>query len=157
MMLGAVMRLFFHIKTKNRIQRNLAASNSDNRRSFRQFFFHALAGPGNTILVQHICLGQNNQVGRINLVFKQFIDWAFVVQLVISSALCLKRVKIVGNPTRGKCRTVNQRDNAIKHHPRAHIRPTERLHERLRQCQARCFNNDMIWRRCLRQKLLHAG
>ncbi|CAI8192879.1 MAG: Uncharacterised protein [SAR116 cluster bacterium] len=79
-----------------------------------------------------------------------------MINFFISGTLRFQRGKIMRHTPTGKGGPVHKRDHPVKHHLRFDIRPVEGLHKRLRQRQSRCFDDNMIRARSLRQKLLHA-
>ena len=131
----AFMRLVFHPQPKDCIHRGCATCDRNNRRRGWQLVFNNAAGTRDTVTVQHIRLRQHNQVGSTNLVGKQLINRAFMIQFLISSALCLQRIKIMRHTAIRKRRAIHQRHHTVKHHLRLDIRPVERLNKRLRQRQ----------------------
>ena len=130
--LGALMCLLLHVKTQNSTERRFTAGDTDNRRVVMKMCLHCGARAIQSCFIQQICLGQNDQVCRADLIFKKFINRAFMIKFFIGGALPLKGLKVMRDATTSQCRTVDKRDHPIKHHFRPDVGPAESLHQRLR-------------------------
>ena len=130
--LGAVMRLLLHVKPQNSAKRRFTTGDTDDWRVVMNMCLDCGARTMKSCFIQYICLGQNDQICRADLIFKKFVNRAFMIKFFIGGALPLKGLKVMRDTATSQCRTVDKRDHPIKHHLRPDVGPAESLHKRLR-------------------------
>ena len=150
------MRLRFHLEAEDGVHRRRAARYWNDRGRGLELLFDRCAGAAEPGFVQHVGLRQHDQVGSADLVGKQLVDRAFMIEFLVGGALRLERVEVMRHPAIGQRRAIDKRDNPVEHHLRFDVGPVEGLDKRLRQGESGCFDNDVVGLRFLRQKLLDA-
>ncbi len=104
---------------------------------------------------EKIGLVQHDHVGAVELILEQFLDRVFVVEIGIGGTLRRHRVLVVGEATFGQRLGVDDGDDAVDGDARFDLRPVEGAHQRLRQSEARCLDDDMLGRPVAVEEFLH--
>ena len=99
---------------------------------------------GQSSFAGEIGLRQQHDVGAGNLVLEHFRQRRFVVDAVISGALCGDRVEVGREPSGRHRLGIGQRDHAVDRDARADRGPVERLQQRFWQRQPRGLDQDVV-------------
>ena len=105
-----------------------------------------LAQPGNRRVIQQVGLVEHHHVGGLQLVLVDLRQRVVVLHRWVCLALPRDRVGIIGEPAGRHSRAVDHRDHPVHRHARAHLRPAERLQQRLRQRQPGGLDQDVLGR-----------
>ena len=119
--------------------------------------FHIGADGSQLVGINKVGFVEHNHVGSAQLVLEQFFKRAFMVERVVSGALRIQRIMVVGEATGRHCRRVDHRHHAINRHLRLDARPVESGHQRLRQGETRGFDDDVVGLVVTLQQLRHGG
>ena len=96
--------------------------------------------------IDQIGLVEHDEVRAGELLFQQLFERALVIERIVGLALCLHRGGVRREPPRRVRRGVHDRHDPVHRHPGAHARPSERLHQRLRQREPRGLDDDVLGR-----------
>ena len=96
--------------------------------------------------IDQIGLVQDHQIGAGELVAEHLFERVVVDERRVGGALARHRRRVVGKPAGGECGGVDHRQHAVDGRAGADLGPGKGLHQRLRQCQARGLDQDVLGR-----------
>ena len=112
------------------------------RHDGHDFGFQLFADTG----IDQIGLVEDDEIGRHQLILVDLGEWIVVLDGWIGLALASDCFGIVGETSGGNGGPIDHGDDAIDGQPRADVGPVERLHQRLRQSEARGLDENMLRR-----------
>ncbi|ERP98182.1 hypothetical protein Q669_23580 [Labrenzia sp. C1B10] len=108
-----------------------------------------------SVFGDEISLVQNNEICATQLVVKEFFNRTVMIKSLVGGTLRGKCIFIKCDPAFGECCSIQHCYNTIYRYLRLDARPGEGPNERLRQSQARGFDNNMLRRIVPREQHFH--
>ena len=95
-------------------------------------------------VVEQIALVEHDEIGAGDLILEHLFDGIVVIKRIVRRPLRDERLEIGGHLPVGERGAVHHRNHAVHGDATLDRRPMERLHERLRQREARGLDDDVI-------------
>src|SRR5262245_49008669 len=107
--------------------------------------------------VQQVALVEHHEIGAGDLIVEHLLDWIVMIERSVGCALARERIKIGGEAPLGQRSAVDHGDDSVDRDPTLDRRPVKGLDQRLRQCQARRLDHDMLDQGFSRQDRIQRG
>ncbi len=137
-------QLGFGVQAQQHVQRQLAGGGLDHLHRRRQLFADFGAHGGQGVGIQQVGLVEDHQVGAGQLVFEEFVQGRFVVEVRVLLALLVHLVGEGGEGAGGHGGAVDHGDHRVHGAGVADLGPLEGLHQGLGQGQAGGLDEDLV-------------
>ena len=123
---------------------DLAVGDRDHLDAARQHAGDRRLRLGDARRIDEVAFVEDDEIGAGDLIIEYFLDRVVVRERAVGGALSGQGVEVVGDAAAGQRRAVDDDHDAVDSDAALDRRPMERLHQRLRQSEARGLDHDML-------------